>query len=238
MPPALSGEEQARIAARICLQMACLQELHISREAAGTSISGLQLDWGSVAPLDRWRLGLLLVLTVTVVPKSQLQEIAISNQYVTHSDGESCTLQNRDNYSSSDRSLNYATKMARILLSSICEEQRSFVRFLWAKGHNLSEIHRDMCGIYGEDCMNYSNISRWCAFFADSHENLCESPCSGRMVTAATQWNFRRGRWRDREREREGEGGERGVRWEGERGRREGERGRRRQGEERKREIK
>ncbi|KAJ9574663.1 hypothetical protein L9F63_008195 [Diploptera punctata] len=37
--------------------------------------------------------------------------------------------------------------MARMLQSSTCEEQRSVVRFLWAKGHKPSEIHRDMRGI-------------------------------------------------------------------------------------------
>ena len=57
--------------------------------------------------------------------------------------------------SSNERSVNYATKMACMLLSS-CEEQRSvgLVQFLWAKGHNPREIHRDMCDVYGEDCMD------------------------------------------------------------------------------------
>ena len=36
---------------------------------------------------------------------------------------------------------------------------------LWAKGHNPKEIHRDMCGAYGEDCMDRSSVSKWCAFF-------------------------------------------------------------------------
>ncbi|KAJ4438894.1 hypothetical protein ANN_14848 [Periplaneta americana] len=35
----------------------CLRELHICREAAGASISGLRLDRGSRASSDRWRLG-------------------------------------------------------------------------------------------------------------------------------------------------------------------------------------
>ena len=46
-----------------------------------------------------------------------------------------------------------------------CDEQRIVVRFLWAKGHNPSEIHGDMCGVYEEDCMDHSNVSRWCSFF-------------------------------------------------------------------------
>ena len=35
----------------------------------------------------------------------------------------------------------------------------------WDRGHNPSEIHRDMCGVYGEDCVDRSNVSKWCAFF-------------------------------------------------------------------------
>ncbi|KAJ9592242.1 hypothetical protein L9F63_001243 [Diploptera punctata] len=50
--------------------------------------------------------------------------------------------------------------MARMLQSSTCEEQRSVVRFLWAKGHKPSEIHRDMRGVYGDDCMDRSNVFR------------------------------------------------------------------------------
>ena len=52
--------------------------------------------------------------------------------------------------SSSERSVNYATKVAGMLLSSACEEQWNVARFLWAKGHNLSEIHRAMWGMFGE----------------------------------------------------------------------------------------
>ena len=93
--------------------------------------------------------------------------------------------------SSSERSLNYATKMARILQLSTCEEQRSVVRFLWAKGHKPSDIHRDMRGLYGDDCMDRSNVSRWCTFFEEESVNLSDSPRSGRPTTAATPQNVR-----------------------------------------------
>ena len=69
---------------------------------------------------------------------------------------------------SSERSVNYATKMTCMLLSSACEEQQSIglVRFLWAEVHNPSEVHRNTCGMYGEDCMDH-NIPRWCEFFKE-----------------------------------------------------------------------
>ena len=90
--------------------------------------------------------------------------------------------------SSCERSVNHATNMACMLLPT-CDEQQSIVRFLWAKGHNPSEIHRDMCGVYGEDCMDCSNVSRWCTFFKDDHENLCDLTHSSRSFTAATPQN-------------------------------------------------
>lgn len=78
-----------------------------------------------------------------------------------------------------------------MLQSSTCEEQRSVVRFLWAKGHKPSEIHRDMRGVYGDDCMDRSNVSRWCTFFQEGRVNLSDSPRSGRPTTAAIPQNVR-----------------------------------------------
>ena len=47
------------------------------------------------------------------------------------------------------------------------EDLRNVVRFLRIKGHNRSEIYRDMCGVYGEDCMDRSNVSGWRAFYSE-----------------------------------------------------------------------
>ena len=71
--------------------------------------------------------------------------------------------------SSSERRVNHGTKMVRMSLSSTCKEQLSVgvVRFLWAKTHNPSEIHRHICGMYGEDCMGRSNVSGWCPFLKE-----------------------------------------------------------------------
>ncbi|KAG8233686.1 hypothetical protein J437_LFUL008117 [Ladona fulva] len=37
-----------------------------------------------------------------------------------------------------------------------------------------------MRGVYGDDCLDRSNVSRWCAFFQEGHVNLSDSPRSGR----------------------------------------------------------
>ncbi|PSN41760.1 hypothetical protein C0J52_08869 [Blattella germanica] len=58
-----------------------------------------------------------------------------------------------------------------------------------AKGHKPREIHRDMHGMYGDDCMDRSNVSRWCTFFQEGRVNLSDSPRSGQPTTAATTQN-------------------------------------------------
>ncbi|PSN53017.1 hypothetical protein C0J52_01160 [Blattella germanica] len=78
-----------------------------------------------------------------------------------------------------------------MLQSSTCEEQRSVVRFLWPKGHKPSEIHRDMHGVYGDDCMDRSNVSRWYTFFQEGRLNLSDLPRSRWLTTAATLQNVR-----------------------------------------------
>ncbi|KAJ9584970.1 hypothetical protein L9F63_020686, partial [Diploptera punctata] len=45
---------------------------------------------------------------------------------------------------------NYIINCIRILVL------RSVVRFLWAKGHKPSEIHRDMRGVYGDDLIRHA----------------------------------------------------------------------------------
>ncbi|KAJ4430295.1 hypothetical protein ANN_22508, partial [Periplaneta americana] len=78
-------------------------------------------------------------------------------------------------------------ELLRLPLEQTVLDCKSREVFSWAEGHNPSEIHKHMYGLYMEDCINRSNISRWCTFFADGHENLCDSPCSRRLVTATQQ---------------------------------------------------
>jgi hypothetical protein len=42
--------------------------------------------------------------------------------------------------------------MATVLEECSNEEQRTIVRFLWAKGLNEKDIHKEMFPVYGEKC--------------------------------------------------------------------------------------
>ena len=79
--------------------------------------------------------------------------------------------------------------MARVLLSSTVEEQRGVIRFLWANRKNPTEIHREMLDVYGDDCLDRSNIARWCSFFEKGRGNVADEPRSGRPVKASTPAN-------------------------------------------------
>ena len=48
-----------------------------------------------------------------------------------------------------------------------------------------------MRGVYGDECLDHINVSRWCAFFQEGRVNLSDSPRSGRPVTVSTPQNVR-----------------------------------------------
>jgi hypothetical protein len=43
-------------------------------------------------------------------------------------------------------------KMSAVLEEYTNEEQHSVVRFLWAKGRNAKDLHKEMCYVYGGKC--------------------------------------------------------------------------------------
>jgi hypothetical protein len=43
--------------------------------------------------------------------------------------------------------------MVTVLEECTNEEQRSVVRFLWAKGLNAKDIHKEMFPVYGGKCL-------------------------------------------------------------------------------------
>jgi hypothetical protein len=44
--------------------------------------------------------------------------------------------------------------MATVLEECTIEEQRSVMRFLWAKGLNAKDIHKEMFSVYGGKCLS------------------------------------------------------------------------------------
>jgi hypothetical protein len=53
--------------------------------------------------------------------------------------------------------------MVTMLEECTTEEQCSVVRFLWAKGHNAKDIHKEMFPVYGGKCLSRKAVHNWVA---------------------------------------------------------------------------
>jgi hypothetical protein len=51
--------------------------------------------------------------------------------------------------------------MTTVLEECTIEEQPSVVRFLWAKGLNAKDIHKEMFPVYGGMCLSRSAVHSW-----------------------------------------------------------------------------
>jgi hypothetical protein len=54
-------------------------------------------------------------------------------------------------------------KMATVLEEFTTEEQRFVLRFLWAKGLNVKNIHKEIFPVYGEKCSSRRAVYKWVA---------------------------------------------------------------------------
>jgi hypothetical protein len=51
--------------------------------------------------------------------------------------------------------------MATALEACTTEEHSSFMRFLWAKGLNAKDIHKEMFPVYGVKCLLRKAVQSW-----------------------------------------------------------------------------
>jgi hypothetical protein len=51
--------------------------------------------------------------------------------------------------------------MATVREEYTTEEQRSVVRFLWAKGLNAKDNHKEIFPVYGRKCLLLKAVHRW-----------------------------------------------------------------------------
>jgi hypothetical protein len=51
--------------------------------------------------------------------------------------------------------------MAIVLQEYTTEEQRSVVRFLWAKGLDAKDIHKEMFPVHGGKCLSHKAVHKW-----------------------------------------------------------------------------
>jgi hypothetical protein len=51
--------------------------------------------------------------------------------------------------------------MATVIEECITKEQCSVVSFLWAKGLNAKDIHKEMFPVYGGKCLSRKAVHNW-----------------------------------------------------------------------------
>jgi hypothetical protein len=56
--------------------------------------------------------------------------------------------------------------MATVLHECTIQEQRSDVRFLWAKGPNAKDINKEMFPVYGVKCLSRKAVHNWVEKFS------------------------------------------------------------------------
>jgi hypothetical protein len=53
--------------------------------------------------------------------------------------------------------------MAIVLGECTTQDHRSVVRFLWEKGHNAKDIHKENFPVYGGKCLSHKAVHNWVA---------------------------------------------------------------------------
>jgi len=61
-------------------------------------------------------------------------------------------------------------------------EIRSVIRFLKARNVLPSEIHHQICQVYGDNAMSHGMVRKWVRMFHEGRENVHDEARSGRPV--------------------------------------------------------
>jgi len=73
------------------------------------------------------------------------------------------------------------------LQDSTNQEQRGVVRFLWAEGVKLVEIHRRMLAQYGQSTMSQRKVYEWVEMFKSCRTRFTDEGRSGRLSTSRSR---------------------------------------------------
>jgi hypothetical protein len=80
--------------------------------------------------------------------------------------------------------------MATVLSEYTTEEQRSVVRFLWAKALNTKDIHKEMFPVYGLKCLSRKAVHNWVEKFSQGCSKVADDGRPGAEVAETTDKNF------------------------------------------------
>jgi hypothetical protein len=72
--------------------------------------------------------------------------------------------------------------VATVLEGYTTEEQRSVVLFLWAKGLNAKDIHKEMFPLYGGKCLSRKAVHNWFEKFSQGRSKVADDGRRSRPV--------------------------------------------------------
>jgi hypothetical protein len=70
------------------------------------------------------------------------------------------------------------------------EEQRSVVRFLWAKRLSEKDIHKEMLPVYGGKCLSRKVVHNWAKKFSQGHSKVADDETEVRKWLRQQSNNF------------------------------------------------
>jgi hypothetical protein len=76
--------------------------------------------------------------------------------------------------------------MATVLGECATEEQRSLVRFLWEKGRNAKDVHKEMFPAYGGKCLSRKAVHNGVEKFSQGRSKVADDARSGAEVAETT----------------------------------------------------
>jgi transposase len=71
------------------------------------------------------------------------------------------------------------------MLQYTTEERRCCAVFLWAKGLNAKDIHKEMCPVYGGKCLSRKAVHDWVEKFSQGCSKVAEDARPGEEVAEA-----------------------------------------------------
>jgi hypothetical protein len=77
--------------------------------------------------------------------------------------------------------------MVTVLEEYTTEEENFVVYFLWPKGLNAKDIHKEMFPVYGGKCLSYKAIHNCVETFSEGCSKVPDDAQPGRPVEIATE---------------------------------------------------
>jgi transposase len=85
------------------------------------------------------------------------------------------------------QSLVSVVKIETVLEECPSEEQRSVVRFLWAKGLNAKDIHKEIFPVYDGKCLLLKAVHNWVKKFSQGRLKVADDAQSRHPVEIVTE---------------------------------------------------